>query len=411
MNERFRQYGLGVPRILLPGPEVDPAKWAVVACDQYTAQPEWWKQAEALVGLSPSTLKLIHPEYRLREGEPDARALHEAMRDALDHALTRAVDGFVLVERETTQGARLGLVANVDLEAYDYAPDATPLIRATEGTVVDRLPPRMAVRRKAPLDLTHVMLLADDPGRTLIEPLYAARATLAPLYDFELMQGGGRLRGWAVGPERFEQLLAALEALHKAADGFLFAVGDGNHSLAAARGCWLELREGLSEAERANHPARYALVELVNLYDEALAFEPIHRAVFGVDGARLTHDFILYCRARGMSVVPCESERAQLYMLDEPLAIENASNPLAVAILQPFLDAWLKEHPEARIDYIHGADVLDSLAACRIRLMPMDKRALFPAVRAGGALPRKTFSMGEARDKRYYFECRSLTSG
>lgn len=406
----FSKFALKVPRILLPSADIDPQKWAVVACDQYTSQPEWWREAERIVGDCPSTLKLIYPECYLSERPVNIPVLHGAMREAQKDALTRAVDGFILVKRATTCGNRLGLVVAIDLEDYDYAPGARCLIRATEGTVIDRLPPRMAIRRGAPLELPHVMLLVNDPDRTLIEPLYERRGTLKKLYDFDLMQGGGHLTGWAVEDEGLmDHLLRALEALHQSADGFLFAVGDGNHSLAAARGTWLEIKEGLREEEKENHPARYALAELVNLYDPALQFEPIHRAVFGADGAGLAHDFILYCRARGMSVVPCERDRAQLYLLDEPLAIENALNPLPVAVLQPFLDEWLAAHPESSIDYIHGEDVLERLSACRIRLMPMDKKALFPAVRASGALPRKTFSMGQARDKRYYFEARSLT--
>lgn len=223
------------------------------------------------------------------------------------------------------------------------------------------------------------------------------------------MAGGGHIRGWAVTDSQSMAALAqALEALYQCGDGFLFAVGDGNHSLAAARACWLELRQNLTPAQREIHPARYAMVEIVNLYDPALVFEPIHRAVFGAESGALTHDFILYCRGQGMSVVPCKPERAQLYLLDEPMRIENALNPLPVAILQPFLDQWLADNPQARLDYIHGLDALNALSALRIRLTPMDKRALFPAVRQSGALPRKTFSMGEAQDKRYYLECRAI---
>lgn len=407
--QNFSKFGLTVPRLLLPGTGIDPARWAVIACDQHTSDPEYWAQVERMVGDSPSTLRLIYPECYLEGGKPDIPAIHQRMAHYRQQVLTRAVDGFVLVERQTTRGTRLGLVVAIDLEMYDYTPGAKPLIRCTEGTVIERLPPRMAIRRGAPLELGHVMLLADDPGRTLIEPIYEGRGHLKKLYDFDLMAGGGHIRGWAV-PEggAMDRLAGALEALSQTCDGFLFAVGDGNHSLAAARANWLELREGLSEAVRQTHPARFAMVELVNLYDPALVFEPIHRAVFGAEDGVLAHDFILYCRAQGMSVVPCTPERAQLYLLDEPLRIENALNPLPVAVLQPFLDEWLADHPDTRVDYIHGLDALNSLGALRIRLTPMDKRALFPSVRQGGALPRKTFSMGEAQDKRYYLECRSI---
>ena len=405
----FSKFGLTVPRLLLPGTDVDPVRWAVIACDQHTSDPEYWAQAERVVGDSPSTLKLIYPECYLDRGGPDIPAIHRRMAQYRERGLTRTVDGFVLVERQTTRGLRLGLVVAIDLEKYDYTPGAKPLIRCTEGTVIERLPPRVAIRRGAPLELSHVMLLCDDPGHTLIEPLYRGRGALEKLYDFDLMASGGHIRGWAVaGEEQMASLQSALEALYQDCGGFLFAVGDGNHSLAAARAYWLEVRQGLSEEARQSHPARYAMAEVVNLYDPALVFEPIHRAVFGAEDGVLAHDFILYCRGQGMSVVPCEPERAQLYLLDEPLRIENALNPLPVAVLQPFLDEWLGAHPQARVDYIHGLEALGALNALRIRLTPMDKRALFPSVRQGGALPRKTFSMGEAQDKRYYLECRAI---
>ncbi len=407
--QNFSKYGLAVPRLLLPGTQIDPARWAVIACDQHTSEPEYWAQVERDVGDSPSTLRLIYPECYLNQGLPDIPAMHRCMIQYKEQFLTRGVEGFVLVERQTTQGIRLGLVAAIDLEMYDYTPGSKPLIRSTEGTVLERLPPRMDIRRGAPLELSHVMLLANDPDHTLIKPLYQRRETLEKLYDFDLMADGGHIRGWAVTDSQSMAALAqALEALYQDSEGFLFAVGDGNHSLAAARACWLELRQGMSPAQMEGHPARYAMVEIVNLYDPALVFEPIHRAVFGADSGALTHDFILYCRSQGMSVVPCKPERAQLYLLDEPMRIENALTPLPVAILQPFLDQWLAENPRARLDYIHGLDTLNALSAMRIRLTPMDKRDLFPAVRQSGALPRKTFSMGEAQDKRYYLECRAI---
>lgn len=400
--DEFLRYGLKKSNILLPGPDAAMEKWAVVACDQYTSQPEYWDETARIVGEAPSTLHMIVPECRLGDAEPEPETLWRAMQKALDTVLTRAVEGFVLVERQTDNGCRLGLLAAVDLAAYDYAPGATPLIRATEGTVTSRLPARMKVRRGAPLEIPHVLLLADDPKHTLIEPLYARREALPALYDFELMQGGGHIRGWAVTDDRsFAQMDAALSGLLEVSGGFLFAVGDGNHSLAAARACWVE-------AGKPDDETRYALVEIENLHDPSLVFEPIHRAVFGADCAKLAYDFVLYCRERGMSVVSCAEDKAQMYLLDAPVRIENARNPLPLAILQPFLDEWIAKNPGARIDYIHGRAALDALNCCRIRLTAMDKSALFPAVRIGGALPRKTFSMGEAHEKRYYLECRKL---
>ena len=405
----FSEFGLTMPRILLPQNQIDPAKWAVVACDQYTAQPQWWDEAERIVGDSPSTLRLIYPECRMGQYPPDIERMHTTMRAYQKDVLTRAVEGFVLVERGTTCGNRLGLVVAMDLDRYDYEPGTTPLIRSTEGTVADRLPPRMDIRRGAPLELPHVMLLVDDPKSTLIEPLFALKSSLTAVYDCDLMLGGGHLRGWAIdNAEHFSMMHNALTELLAASGGFLFAVGDGNHSLAAARGCWLEIKKTLSAAEAEHHPARFALVELTNLYDLALVFEPIHRAVFGTRADALRCAFSEYCLQHGMALAECTGENADLFIDGIPLQIENPVNPLPVAIVQPFLDDWLSKHPDASIDYIHGLDALNALPACRIALTAMDKRDLFPSVKTGGALPRKTFSMGEACDKRYYFESRAL---
>lgn len=404
----FSAYGLSIPRLLLPKKGVDMERWSVIACDQHTSDPGYWQRVSDYVGNAPSTLDLIFPECFLDKG-PDIPAIHRRMTEYRDEVLGRAVEGFVLVERGTSCGPRLGLVAAIDLECYDYAPGAAPLIRCTEGTVTERIPPRMAIRRGAALELSHVMVLADDPGHSLIEPLYARRDTLQPLYDFRLMEEGGYLKGWAVTePEDLKALAKALARLKEDCGGFLFAVGDGNHSLATAKACWEELKNQQGDALPADHPARYAMVELVNLYDPALVFEPIHRALFGADPGELQADFAAYCREGGMELAPCAPEEADLFLDDAPCVIRNRENPLAVAVLQPFLDRWLAAHPECCLDYIHGRDALKRLDALGIRLTPMDKGTLFPSVRCGGPLPRKTFSMGEARDKRYYTECRAI---
>lgn len=406
------KYALRPARILLPGEGVDLAKWAVVACDQFTSQSEYWRAVERIVGQSPSTINMIYPECDLHQGDGRIESIAKHMRAYKRDVLTRAFEGFSLVCRQTQTGKRLGLVGAVDLEKYDYEAGAKSLIRPTEGTILSRIPPRVKIRRGAPLETTHVMLLVDDPGRTLIEPLYEARGQLEPLYDFDLMQGGGRIQGWAVeGDARFAQIGRALEGLYGRCGGLLYAVGDGNHSLATARACWLEIKKTLSSAAQASHPARWALVEIGNLHDDSLIFEPIHRAVFGADDAAITHDFVLWCRAEGIGVVACGEEAAQLYLLDAPVKLENARGQMPLLLLQRFLDEWLSAHPAASIDYIHGAEALAALgargAAC-FRLRAMDKHDLFEAVRKNGALPRKCFSMGEATDKRYYLECRSL---
>ena len=396
--------------ILLPNANVDPAKWAVVACDQFTAQPDYWAQTENIVRDAPSTLRLTLPEIYLRESDARVPAIHAAMADYLQSGvLTEAVEGFVLVERTTASGVRQGLVAALDLEAYDYSAGSDSLIRATEGTVASRVPPRARIRSGAPLELPHVMMLIDDPARTVIEPLYARRDVLRPLYDFELMLGGGHLRGWAVENTDAETVFAAVEKLSKGCDGLLYAVGDGNHSLAAARQCWLDVREKLTEAERATHPARYALVELVNLACPALVFEPIHRILFNVDTDDLFSALRAHLCERGFREAP----DGDLVVFDREnrLAFRCEQHPLPV--LQRFLDDYLSHHPGAEIDYIHGDGALRELVNGRPNaagFMPraFDKSELFDSIRRWGVLPRKTFSMGEATEKRYYMEARKI---
>ena len=402
---------LRTAEILLPGSGVDLSKWAVVACDQFTAQPEYWRRAEAVVGDAPSALRLILPEVWLAESDARVPAIHAAMRRYLDDGLLvpAVKDGFVLVERATPAGVRPGLVAALDLEEYDFTPGSRSLIRATEGTVLSRVPPRARVRAGAPVELPHVMMLIDDPGNTVIEPLLARRAALKPLYDFELMLGGGHLRGWAVEGADAAPVFAALDALNAKADGLLYAVGDGNHSLAAAKRCWLDLRESLTPEQRRDHPARFALVELVNLNCPALVFEPIHRLLTGVDPAAVIGEYRAFLRERGAD----EGEGGDLVAFGggEEWRFRSARHPLAG--LQAFLDGYLARHPEAGIDYIHGESALRALVGDRPDAMGFMPRAfakgeLFDAIRRGGALPRKTFSMGEATEKRYYMEARRI---
>jgi len=407
----FTKYALKTGEILLP-PVANLEKWAVIACDQFTSQPEYWAEVERKVAGAPSALDIIYPEAWLNQGDARIPRIHAAMRDALKRVLRPATDGFVFVARQVSTGVRLGLVAAVDLEQYDYAPGAKALIRPTEKTIPERIPPRLKVRLGAPLESSHVLLLVNDPGKTLLEPLYEARHALRPLYDFDLMLGGGRIMGWAVEGAALEGVHDALEDLYRASEGFLYAVGDGNHSLATAKAAWEEIKERLSPPEREAHPARYALCEIGNLFDDSLIFRPIHRAVFGAKDADISLDFIIWCRARGVGVVASDEENAQMYLLDAPVKLVNAPDVPPVQFLQPFLDEWLAAHPEASVDYIHGDDALEALrvkGAAGIRLTAIDKYTLFPGVSSGGALPLKSFSMGEARDKRYYLECRALT--
>ena len=416
---KFPYNGVTIPEILLPKPGVDLSKWAVVACDQYTAQPEYWEEVKGVVGGAPSTLNIIYPEAWLAQGEARIESINRAMAEYEKEVLTERFTGFVLVERSTQSGRRLGLMAAVDLEAYDFYPDAHSLIRATEGTVLSRIPPRVKIRQNAPLETPHVMLLVDDQNDLLIRPLYEDRGRMEMLYDLNLMMNGGRLRAWKVtSPIHLEAVQQALYYLGRLSGDLLFAVGDGNHSLATARQCWLQLKETLSEAEQLNHPARYALVEIVNLHDPALVFEPIHRLMMHVDGKGMLFKLNEWCIHRGLKLKPCMDGKGDclLTYVDAdgklPLAIDGAPGELTVSLLQPFLDNWLLSHSACEIDYIHGEEALTRLASkggnCGFLLTAMDKKLLFPSVKAHGALPRKTFSMGEANEKRYYMECRKI---
>lgn len=413
--------------ILLPRADTDMEKWACLACDQFTSQPDYWRRAEALVGDAPSCLKLVLPEVYLEQPGVERRIgeIHRAMRHALAHTLTRAVQGFVYVRRTTGSGVREGLVAAVDLEQYSYAKGAQPLIRPTENTVESRIPPRLAVRRGAALEAPHILMLVDDPQNTLLGPLAAARLELPLLYDAPLMLGGGRIEGRAVtDPALVEGAIAAVEAF-AARPGpggrspIAIAVGDGNHSLATAKAWWEEVKAGLSPAEAESHPARYCLVELENIHDPAILIEPIHRVVFGARPDGFVAEMERFFAAHGGALVRADDAEAagQRFTLataggDRRYAVKHPAWPLCVGSLEAFLSGYLPAHPEARVDYIHGEAAVRELAAggaLGVLLPPFEKADLFRGVYLGGVLPKKTFSMGHAEEKRYYLECRRIT--
>lgn len=442
------QTGLQVPTILLPQPGVDLSKWAVVACDQYTSQPEYWAQVEALVGQAPSTLRMILPEVYLGAADEAQRiaAIQQAMRHYLANGVLRPqAPGLVRVERETARGRiRRGLIVALDLEQYDFHPGAKTLIRPTEGTIMERLPPRVRVREQAAVELPHVMVLIDDPQHLVMEPVFAEPLEL--LYDLPLMMDSGRVRGWRLDHPLLIQWV--MEQLSHLADPerfnarygvtdepvLLYAMGDGNHSFATARMLWENLKRTAADPVAImNHPARHALVELVNLHDEGLEFEAIHRVVFGIDPNHLLAALAAFCTAQDsvLTVLDCPSWRAahQAWQaqLGQPgqqavafvhsgccgvLSIERPRLNLPVATVQAFLDEYLQQQPLARIDYIHGADALARLGAepgnIGFYLPTLDKNDFFPTVIRDGALPRKTFSMGEADEKRFYLECRQI---
>lgn len=412
--------GICPAQILLPREDVKPASWACVACDQYTSQPEYWQDVAALVGEEPSTLRLMLPECFLAETQAQVPVINQTMQDYLAQGILqqRVADGYVLVERTTAGGARIGLVGAVDLEEYDYTRGSKTLVRPTEETIAARLPARLAIRQGAAIEMSHIMMLVDDPMRTVIEPLYARREELRPLYDFPLMKDGGHLRGWAVESDADKQAIDLALAQLKAQQGeapLLFAVGDGNHSLATAKAAWEALKAQLTAEQQANHPARFALCEVENIHDEALTFEPIHRILAGVNGAELMADWTLYCHQHGMDLSEgaAQQEVQVIYNgMEITAAIENPDGAIPVDTLQRYLDDYLRRHPEVEIDYIHGDDVLRQLA-CKegsigFLVPPIDKSTFFEAIKQLGTLPRKTFSMGHAHEKRFYMECKRI---
>ena len=395
--------------------------WAVIACDQHTSEPEYWQQAREIAGEAPSTLDLILPEVYLDETEERVPIINAKMVDYVRDVLVEHRDAMIFLERTLADGSvRRGLVGCVDLECYEYTRGAESLIRATEGTVLERIPPRVAVRRGASIELPHVMVLIDDPDKTVIEPIASVADELATAYDFDLMLGGGHVKGAFVDKARRDEVnraLAALitpEAMSKKYGGeyapLLFAVGDGNHSLASAKAAYEEVKAALGEAAK-EHPARYALVEIVNLHDEALAFEPIYRVMFGVSPAAVVEALREYAGNLDGSEKPQKVEYVHAGG-EGSVIFRRPTQQLTVGTLQAFIDDYVSSHEGASVDYIHGIAATETLAkkegAIGFLFDGMSKDQLFKTVICDGALPRKTFSMGHAEDKRYYLECRKI---
>jgi len=425
MKEKWTKLGFYPANILLPKDE-DMTKWAVVACDQFTSQPEYWQAVEDAVGSAPSTLRLILPEAKLNDPNVEAYIadINTSMKQYLEEDVFQTLeDSLIYIERTQSDGkVRHGLVGMVDLEQYDFTPGSGALIRATEGTVLSRIPPRVRVRQNAPIELPHVMLLIDDPDGTVIEPLTAGSGQMEQVYEFALQQGGGHLKGWKLTNTQMDAVAAALAGLcsdeemeHKygmrGAAPLLFAVGDGNHSLATAKQCYENLKKVTPESEWAGLNARYALVEVVNNHDAALQFEPIHRVVFGVDPVKVVDAFKAFYpgayegEGEGHTIAYTYEGHTGFVTVPEPQV------QLEVGTLQTFLDAYLKTHG-GEVDYIHGDDVTDELGSqpgnIGFKLPAMGKQQLFKTVMTDGVLPRKTFSMGHAQDKRYYVEARKI---
>lgn len=403
--------------ILLPA-DVPMEKWAVIACDQFTSDEQYWKRVRTHAAESPSTIRMILPEAELgsaRESEKIA-AINDTMKQYLqDGVFEMYPQAYIYVERTLQNGTvRPGLVGMVDLESYDYQPGSVSPIRATEKTVLERIPPRQRVRKDALLEFPHVLMLCDDDEKRLIEPITAMKEQLPLIYDFDLMEDGGHITGWLVqgaAADDFEARFAAFtsDVPGKYADlsgaSVVLAVGDGNHSLATAKSCYEALKAENPGKDLSNWRARYALVELENIHDDSQVFEPIHRVLFHVDGEKLLSDLKELCGSEGFAI------RFIHNGVEQTLTLDRRHGEMAVAILQPFLDAWLEKNG-GQIDYIHGDDELRQLAgqeqSVGFLLPPMEKHQLFRGVISGGVLPRKTFSMGHAREKRYYLEGRMI---
>ena len=409
--------------ILIPS-QVELQKWSVVACDQYTSEPEYWNEVEKIVGDSPSTLKITLPEIYLEEKDVEDRIkkINETMDTYLkDNLFTEYKDSMIYLERKQSDGKiREGLIGMVDLEDYSYEKDSQTLIRATEKTVIERIPPRVKVRENAQLELPHIMILIDDPKKEIIEKLKEEVTEKDKIYDFDLMQNGGHVKGYKVPDKAADKVITQLEALGeketfeekynvKDKGVLLFAMGDGNHSLATAKACYEKLKETLPEEEYLNHPARYALVELVNLHSDALEFEAIHRVLFDLD----TEDFLKELKKYYKLNENGNGQKFELVTkdVDKTFYIENPKSNIPVGSIQIFLDDYLKNH-KGKIDYIHGEDVTKELGSKEnnigIIFDAMKKEDLFKTVILDGALPRKTFSMGHSQDKRFYLESRKI---
>lgn len=404
--------------ILLPK-NADHEKWAVVACDQYTGEPDYWKETDSIVGDAPSALRLILPEVYLEQSGVEERIekIHKSMNDYLSGGVfEEKKDALIYIERTQDDGkVRAGIVGAIDLEQYDYRRGSTSQVRATEATVVERIPPRIRIRQDAPVELTHIMILIDDDKKTVIEPLADKTASMQKVYDFSLMQKGGSIKGWLLGDEEKKAVFAALDDKKASlSDGntLLYAMGDGNHSLATAKEYYEQLKRENPGRDMSDHPARYALAEIVNLHSPALEFEAIHRIVMGVD-----EDMLMSYLTEKLSLSVTGSETSQSFVSvnngeEKVWYIGNELSKLTVGSLQIALDEYAKEH-DCKIDYIHGDTVVNELAAqsgnIGFILPDMQKSELFPTVICDGALPRKTFSMGHAWDKRYYIEARKIT--
>lgn len=412
--------GFAVPEILLPKQGTDLKKWAVIACDQYTSEPEYWANASKEAGDAPSTLNLVLPEVYLGTDKEAEKlgSIADTARKYLDEGILQSLGaGFILTDRATElHPSRRGLMAAIDLEGYSFEPGNKNICRATEGTVLSRIPPRVRIRANSPLELPHIMVLIDDPEGLTIEKAFemADAEGLKPLYDTDLMLGSGHIKGTFVadGTPIAESIVNGLKTLKsRNADGLLFLVGDGNHSLASAKAHWENIRANLSEEEKKTHPARYALAEIVNIHDKGLDFEPIHRVVFNISA----EDFIAkaqeYFKDNGIEINSASDDKQSFVVVTEgsedvKISLGNPPHTLAIGSVQMMIDSLKLE-----CDYIHGEDSVRKLATAGntgILVPGISKDTFFGTVEKEGVFPRKTFSMGEAFEKRFYLEAKII---
>lgn len=424
LDQRLSQLALKRPDILLPREGIDLKRWAVIACDQHTSNPEYWQELDREIGEAPSTLRLVFPEVYLEERSvpKEAEAIGARVRSYLEQGIFEEhPDTPVLVLRRSEDGAlRPGILFALDLEQYEYTPGSTTLVRASELTIESRLPPRIEIRERAPLELPHILVLLDDEGSSAIEPL-AERLPKenSSLYQTELLAGGGSVAGYAVTTEMLEQsFLPALESLAQKRDSFLYAAGDGNHSLAAAKEVWERRKRAGAPMD---HPSRWALVELVNLYTPGLRFEPIHRLLLGDDVETVSLAIAGAAEEQEQIGSPRDAlanqrERPGAEGQREILLLKGGqgsrfrlpeSDTLPIGVVDDAIAGSSLE-----VDYVHGDQevlrVAEERGGAAVVLPPIDRRLLFPTVAQRGVLPRKAFSLGHAEEKRYYMEARRI---
>lgn len=390
--------------IYIPNENIDKEKWAVVACDQYTSEEQYWEEVKEFVGEEPSTLKVIYPEVYLEEDkEKKAKRLNEINKNMEEYVQKGIIvplkESMVLVERSIDKRKRVGVVCSIDLEEYDYNMDKNPLIRATEKTITSRIPPRLEIRKDALIELPHILILIDDNKKEIVEKLYQLKDTLQLVYDINLMKQGGNVKGYAINDKKLiEEFIKKITDNTK--DGITMVVGDGNHSLATAKDHWNNVKENLSKEEVKNHPARYALVEIENIYDEGLDFFPIHRSLFNVNEEKFVKELTEKLNGEGT---------IKLYYKNEEKLVNCPKNTIETfKIVQKFIEDYLAENKETTVDYIYGENnlkcVCDQKEGLGILLNSIEKSDLFPYVAKKEVLPKKTFSMGNAYEKRYYIE-------